>query len=138
LVAIVVKGIAQLNGLTARFGAVPGIVQYAIKELADETVELVQDGFSKESDPYGRKWAPKKVPNGKPVGVDTGRMKATVSPVISGSHFGVTFGVPYAQYFHAPSGRAQRWLVPNKSMGVPPSWLARYEHIIETTFLEMF
>lgn len=136
MVTIVVKGIESLDALSAKLVAIPGIVHYATSELAGETADLVLDGFGKESDPYGKKWARKKVPNGKPVGVHTGDMKATVRPMVSGSHFGVSFGVPYAQYFHAPSGRAQRWLVPNKSMGVPGAWVDRYQDIIQRVFEE--
>ena len=136
MVAIVVKGIGSLDALSAKLVAIPGIVHYATSELAGEAVDLVLDGFGKESDPYGRKWAPKKRPNGKPVGIDTGAMKSSVSPVVSGSHFGVSIGVNYAPFLHAPSGRAQRWLVPNKSMGVPSVWVDSYQLIIERIFNE--
>lgn len=37
--------------------------------------ELVQLGFKTETDPYGNRWAPKKKKNGKPILVNTGRMK---------------------------------------------------------------
>lgn len=136
MVAIVVKGIKSVGALAAKMRAIPGIAHYATSELAGETVDLVLDGFAKESDPYGKKWAPKKRSNGKPVGVDTGAMKGSVSPVVSGSHFGVSIGVYYAPYFHAPSGRAQRWLVPNRSSGIPGSWMDSYHDIIERIFLE--
>lgn len=36
---------------------------------------FIADEFNKTQDPYGVKWAPKKIPNGKPTLINTGKMR---------------------------------------------------------------
>lgn len=43
--------------------------------LAAESLKLVDDGFDRSRDPYGKAWAPLKSRSGKPL-LDTGRMRS--------------------------------------------------------------
>jgi phage gpG-like protein len=43
------------------------IMDLVATSVAEEAIDLIKDGFRKESDPYGRKWAAKKFPDGRKV-----------------------------------------------------------------------
>lgn len=45
--------------------AKPSTMTALAKDLADEALNLVQQGFVKQQDPYGRPWYPKKYPDGR-------------------------------------------------------------------------
>jgi phage gpG-like protein len=47
-------------------------------QLAEETLDLVKEGFEKSRDPTGKPWAPLAIRNGKPL-EDTGGLKASWS-----------------------------------------------------------
>ena len=129
MVGIRIKGGKRLEALAARVASVPAILKAAPPVLAEECVSLVREGFAKEADPYGKGWAPKKVPDGRAVGVVTGAMKGSAHAVSSGTSFGVGLSVNYAQYFNA-----KRLLVPTAGRGLPASWVAEFEAVIEDMF----
>jgi phage virion morphogenesis protein len=82
------------------------------KQLADEALRLVDQGFEQEKDPYGNKWAAKKVPNGKPVlRGRKGRLRRYKRRSFSAIGFTIGSNAPYAGYhqhgtgLHGPKGR---------------------------------
>jgi phage gpG-like protein len=42
-----------------------GILDVVSASVAEESINLIKDGFRKETDPYGRRWAPKRFPDGR-------------------------------------------------------------------------
>ncbi len=61
------RGLDQLRALRDRL-ANPGPMLDAISEaVADEALDLVIQGFQKQSDPYNDNWAPKKHPDGRAI-----------------------------------------------------------------------
>jgi len=125
LVAIVVKGIKSVGALAAKMRAIPGIAHYATSELAGETVDLVLDGFAKESDPYGKKWAPKKRSNGKPVGVDTGAMKGSVSQWLAARILAYLLGC-IMRPISTPqvAGPSDGWCLTGAAASLAAGWIA--------------
>jgi hypothetical protein len=54
------------------------IMDLVATSVAEEAINLIKDGFRKEVDPYGRKWAEKKFPDGRKVlSGKTGRLKTS-------------------------------------------------------------
>jgi phage gpG-like protein len=47
-------------------GSAQGLTELS-DALAEEALDLVAEGFRKETDPYGKRWASKAISNGKPV-----------------------------------------------------------------------
>jgi phage gpG-like protein len=45
-----------LEGFAADVARVPSSLRTVSQQLAEETIELVHEGFEKQRDPYGRKW----------------------------------------------------------------------------------
>lgn len=93
--------------------------------LAEEVIELIGEGFERETDPYGKAWAPKRFPDGRQVLVGkTARLRRgwhrkSVGP----SGFTIAPSVKYARYqqhgrgpVHAHSGKALRFMVGGKAV----------------------
>lgn len=94
------------------------------KNLAEEALGLIADGFKSQSDPYGAGWKPKKKPDGRAILVRSGRMRASwhVSQVTARS-FTVSSSVTYAP-FHQGGTRYMdaRRMVPGPGR-LPRRWL---------------
>lgn len=45
----------------------PAALKALSRDLADEALNLAQDGFTKEQDPFGRPWFPKRYPDGRKI-----------------------------------------------------------------------
>src|SRR5690606_3991065 len=67
------KSLDALQKLLERPEAIQDLVATS---LAEESINLVKDGFRTETDPYGAKWVPKKRPDGrKTLSGKTSRLK---------------------------------------------------------------
>lgn len=66
--------------------------------LGHKALELVQEGFAKEQDPYGTSWEPKKYHNGRKILVASGDMQASYEVDIKKDGFRITNDVPYAGF----------------------------------------
>jgi len=53
---------AAIDRLAAKLASTPRVLTVASKNMADEALALVAEGFNKERDPYGSAWAPLKDP----------------------------------------------------------------------------
>ncbi len=86
------------------------------KVLAEEVIDLVAEGFSRQTDPYGKRWKGKAIPDGR--AVLTGRTSRLRNgwkrSRLSAAGFTITPSVRYAGYhqtgtgIHGPSGQPIR------------------------------
>jgi hypothetical protein len=76
------------------------------RQLAEQALQLIDDGFKRRQDPYGEKWAPTKQPN--PILERTGIMRGTWGKkTVSPSGF-VVSTVDYAIFAQAGTEHAAR------------------------------
>lgn len=96
------------------------------RNLAEEAIELIREGFSSESDPYGSKWAALKYRSGR-ILQDTGRLRSgfKVSKVTKRG-FRVSASVTYASYHQGGTKRGlpARRMVPDR--GLPAKWKSSF------------
>lgn len=96
------------------------------RRMAGTTLALIDQGFERERDPYGERWAPKKRPDGRKVLEGrTGRLRrAWHSTRVSRLGYEVFPGVDYATYHQAPRmrSRARRRMVPSADQPFPRAW----------------
>lgn len=102
------------------------LVEMQSKALAEVAITLIGEGFERERDPYGRKWAAKKKPDGRKIlHGETSRLRTgwhVVSARRRGFH--VAPSVDYAAHHQAPrfNRRPFRMMVPTMSLGLPKLW----------------
>lgn len=66
---------AALERFKKKIEQTPKALVIVNEQLAEETIELIREGFEKSSDPYGTAWAPLVLRDGRPL-EDTGGLKA--------------------------------------------------------------
>ena len=102
------------------------IVKHTSKAQAEVALTLIGEGFEDETDPYGRKWAKKKTPDGRKVlHGETSRLRTGWHVAKAGADgWRVDPSVPYAAFNQAPRGgsRPARMQVPSSSRGLPREW----------------
>jgi phage gpG-like protein len=108
------------------------IVTRTSQAQAEVAVTLVGEGFENEEDPYGVKWEPKKVDDGRKV------LHGETSSLRTGFHvesagkngFQIEPSVEYAAY-HQSGGRTlpQRMMVPSGRKGLPREWSKEFETV---------
>jgi phage gpG-like protein len=127
----------QVKG-AARADFIPAIA----KVVGVALTKLTLDGFRRAQDPYGKAWAAvernrardrkararraragRVVKSDKPL-IDTGRMRASVTHVVSGGDVRIVIPVQYASYHQEGTKHIQaRPMLPD-SRGLPPKWTA--------------
>lgn len=101
------------------------IVKHTSRAQAEVALTLIGEGFDDESDPYGRKWAKKKRPDGRKVlHGETTRLRNGWHVKADMGGWSVSSSVDYAGYHQAPRGgsRPQRMMVPSGARGLPKDW----------------
>ena len=94
----------QLIDLARRLRDTGGLQQKLVRNLAEAAVDLVKEGFSQQSSPWGDKWAPLKLRDGT-IGRDTGGMLQSLHVSAQGrASFTLAFGKHYAKFFHGGTG----------------------------------
>lgn len=135
---------AKLQTWAKRIGEAGG--EKCLRELADnlaeETLDLIAEGFQTETDPYGNKWKPKVFGDGRQVlvGKTTRLRRGWKRKKVSARGFTVTASVDYAKHHQGGTGiygprrspivpvnaKALRWKVGRKTYfarsvkGCPP------------------
>ena len=116
----------------------PALVRAASKALAEATLELIDEGFVAEADPYGKRWAPKARPDGRKVLTGkTRRLRRRWRAVrVDKSGFHVIPGVDYAAAHQAPryGRRPRRMMVPDSRRGLPARWRKRFKQVAGSQF----
>lgn len=112
------------------------------KNMAEETVNLIADGFNSQTDPYGKKWKDKKKPDGrKTLSGKTGDLKTGWHPVeVTEGGFTVAPSVDYAAPHQSPRDgkRPRRMMIPDKKKGLPTKWKEVYGEIATETLKAHF
>lgn len=98
------KGLEALEKLLANPDKVLDLVA---RSLAEESVNLIKDGFRTETDPYGEKWQPKQLADGrKTLSGKTSRLKTGWKVTrMNGREVVVSPSVEYAEYHQNPGER---------------------------------
>jgi len=121
------------------FGDLDGALSAISGSLAEETVNLIKDGFRHETDPYGDRWTPKQAADGrKTLSGPTSRLKTGWHVRVQGaSGFIVSPSVEYAAPHQNPKPgpggklkRPRRMMVPTAEKGLPPTWSRAYAEIV--------
>jgi phage gpG-like protein len=158
---------AELNRWADKISRTPDALPILSQQLAEETVELVRDGFATARDPYGRTWAPLVMRAGRPLS-DTGALRASWHTKRAGAQgFAVASSRNYAAYhqlgtgIHGPrrerirpirgkalklpggvylysvAGSPPRKMVPDPGH-LPEPWRRRYIDVAHEVFTELF
>jgi phage gpG-like protein len=110
----------------------------ASRSMAEETLNLIKDGFRSEQDPYGKAWAPKQANDGRKVlSGKTSRLKGgwhVVSATASG--FRVAPSVDYAAPHQSPrfGRRPRRMMIPTSTKGMPNTWARALNDTVKDIF----
>lgn len=98
------RNMKSLEALQKVLANPDGIRDLVSSSLAEECINLVKDGFRTETDPYGRKWAPKQKPDGrKTLSGKTSRLKNLWHRKrVSRDEIVIAPGVDYAVYHQDP------------------------------------
>lgn len=94
---------AGLNAYSDRLGRLPKNHRIIAKNLAEETVDLVRQGFERAEDPYGKPWSYPIFRDGRPL-QDTGGLKASWKRRYTSRVFGVSSTKVYATYLQEGTG----------------------------------
>jgi phage gpG-like protein len=109
------------------------IVEQTSRVQAEVALTLIGETFEHETDPYGEKWDPKQVDDGRKVlHGETTRLRNGWHVVqTSMSGWRVDPAVEYAAYHQEPRGnsRPQRMMVPSRSRGLPKEWAEEFEAV---------
>lgn len=125
---------AKLDRWIKRLDGAPKVLEIAARNMSDEALVLVADGFRRETDPYGDAWKKLKVRRGK-ILQDTGRLRASWHRVrVSRSGFRIAAGATYAK-FHQDGTRRMvaRMMVP-RSGRLPKRWRDAMTEAAEEAF----
>lgn len=111
-------------GLTGDFGKLDGLAKALesigdkkrglLKDLAQEALAKVGEGFETSTSPLGISWAPPLLRQGQPL-LDTGRLRSSITYSLTDSGFSLGTSVAYApvhQYgatIRPKSGKVLRW-----------------------------
>lgn len=99
------------------------------RNLAEEAVELVREGFERETDPYGARWAALKYRSGR-ILQDTGRLRSSFKVSrVNRRGFRVSASVSHASYHQTGTSRG---LVPRRMVphaGLPARWRSRLRDV---------
>lgn len=110
-------------------------------QLSEELIDLTDDCFDAETDPYGAKWAPLKRPRprgGNKILQDTRILKNSFHVVPKSLLIEVSNSVQYASYHQYGTAKMPaRKMIPD-SRGMPPSYTAEFQDIYEDIIKEIF
>lgn len=114
---------AKLNQLAAKLAGAPKVLEAAARNMADEALSLVAQGFDAEQDPDGVPWKPLKKRIGK-ILQDTGRLKASWHRIsVNQTGFKIAAGAEYAKYHqHGTRRMVARKQVPDSGGRLPRKW----------------
>lgn len=133
MAGITLTGKRDLIRLAKRIDKMPKKLQTRANiEVANQTVRLIEQGWKRGGvSPYGKKWKPKKNPDGRPVLVGATRRLRRSWAVTKKSRSGFTVRsfVEYSVY-----QQPVRNMVPTSRRGIPALWMAAYTRKINGVF----
>lgn len=127
---------ADITRLERQLRATPSLLDHVSANLAEESINLVREGFDGSHDPYGAAWQPRKSDGGgRALLVRTGAMRNSVNVAYAHRRgFGIRAGVGYATYHQQGTGRMPaRKIMPDQGT-LPAGWRARYDEVVDEVF----
>ncbi len=124
-----IKGdFAKLEGWSNRLERLESVKRIIVTNMGEELLELVREGFEKESAPDGSHWTPLKRRVGK-ILQDTGRMRNSFHrKALSSTSVTIGPAVSYAGFHQTGTSRmVARKMVPDGKL--PPGWKSRLQKI---------
>jgi phage gpG-like protein len=118
-------GFDSLKRWQRRLESAPKVLEVVAKNMAEEAMSLVGQGFQDEEDPYGKAWDALKRRKGR-ILQDTGRLRSSWHVKrIDTTGFTIAAGVKYAR-FHQDGTRRMlaRRMVPDAG-NLPAKWRAQ-------------
>lgn len=116
---------AKLSEWQKTIETTPSVLADISRIGAEELLDLVQQGFDAESNPYGDRWKPKKRDDGRAILVGkTARLRRGWHTKKSDKGgFTIAPSVSYAAFHQRGTKRmSKRMMVPQRSSGLPPKW----------------
>jgi len=99
------------------------------RSMSADALELIEQGFERQRDPFGNPWAPRKQPKPRPIGVGTtGNLKRQrrIRVDASGFTIGSPPARPYSRYFHGGK-RNQKARPIHPGSRIPIGWTRRFQ-----------
>jgi Phage virion morphogenesis family len=133
----------HVNAWAARLKATPAVLNAVAREIATELLNLTYERFKRQTDPYGKRWLPKKRPDGRGVlHGPTGRLKngwfvhqATAKRIL------IHPSVKYAVYHQSSAPRRRlprRMMLPDAKLGLPTEYAEAFEDVTEAVLSSHF
>lgn len=125
----------------------PESLQDMTPQMAEETIDLIKEGFRRQSDPYGTPWKPKKRSDGRAILVGkTARLRNGWHRVNGRKRRGfivapsVTYAAPHqdGDGKRNPPRPPRRMMIPTRSRGLPPAWARAYKDTAVEVFSQHF
>lgn len=122
-------GNAELDEIVRRYGNPQPILADISRNLAEESINLVREGFAEQADPSGAGWAARKSGGGSAILVRTGAMRNSWHVTASSSRgFRIASGVGYSSFHQDGTSRMpSRKMVPDGD--IPAKWLSRFNSV---------
>ena len=91
------RSLAKLSAWAKRFETLASPAQKGAltKQMSKATLDLIEEGFRKESSPYGQRWKRKRIPNGQKTLVEKDRMRQRFRARVGVGKFSITNPQPY-------------------------------------------
>lgn len=117
----------------------PDLLPDMSRQLAEETVGLIAEGFRDEKDPYGQRWKPKLRKDGrKTLSGKTSRLKKFSIVRTGKGGFTVASSVGYAGFHqHGTKHHPRRPMLPD-GRGMPRTWEGPLSEVITETLERHF
>lgn len=95
---------AELKRWEKQVSKAPKVLDMLSTQLAEETIDLIREGFTTTTDPYGKAWAKPKLRSGQALSL-TGGLRSSWHRVSSNAEgFVVASGKGYAKYHQSGTG----------------------------------
>lgn len=132
------SGIDRLSALVKRLRSVNAMRQEVSYRLAKETLGLIDDGFKRQTNPYGVRWAP--IERSGKILDKTGRLKGSWVPSNVGPNgFKIVSTASYGGFQqYGTKHIAVRKMVPTEGGGLGPTWFGAYERVVNKYIRESF
>jgi phage gpG-like protein len=130
---------AKLASWIARLDAVasPQFMAANTREMSKATLDLIEEGFVKTSSPTGRKWQPKKRPNGHQTLVEKGHLRSRFSARVGRGSFEIRNPQPYARVHNYGSDIMPMRKMWPESGALPAKYSRAYTKIVTRRFFKI-
>jgi len=140
------KGKDHLASWREVMKSAPALVDEMGEMVAEEALDLVKEGFAKQTDPYGDRWQDKKVDDGRSILVGkTVQLKKwqivkksngkwTLSPSPTAGDYAAAHQDPRPRAAWGGKKLPRRMMIPSKARGMPPAWSKRMEEAMNDVF----